>query len=151
IEAGRVHEPAGEPVHLAADRVVLLAEGDQLAQLVFEHLRLLAHGDELALADRHRAPAVRMRHLQVHQDVDVALEEARVLLEEFGDLFRRRALHGISTSPSKTRTASPVIITGATAFVTSPAHWIARSPPRVVTVTSRSSRPRRIPATTAAQ
>jgi hypothetical protein len=118
IQARGLDQPAREVVDLRGDRVVLLAEGDQLAQLVLEQPRLLAHRDQLALADRDRAPAVRVRDLQVHEDVDVVLEETGVLLEEIGDLFgggQRGVLHrsGISSTPSNTRTASPVMITGA--------------------------------------
>ena len=87
VEAGRVDEPARQAVDLLADGVVLLAELDQLAQLVLEQLRLLAHRHQLALADRHRAPAVGVRNLQVHQEIDVVLEEPGVLPQEFGDLF----------------------------------------------------------------
>src|SRR5258706_203629 len=114
-----------------AERVVLLAELDQLAQLALEELGLLAHRDQLPLADRDRAPAVGMRHLQVHEDVHVVLEEPRVLPQEFGDLVRgeRHLVSGpfqISISPSKTRTASPVIITAAP----STSHPIERPHPR---------------------
>jgi hypothetical protein len=75
-------------VDLLRDGVVLLAEADQLAQLLLQEFRLLAHGDQLALADRHGAPAVRMGNLDVHQQVDVLLEKAGVLAEVFGDLIR---------------------------------------------------------------
>ena len=70
-------------------RVVFLTEVDQLAKLVLQELRLLAHGHELALADRYRPPAVRVRDLQIDEDLDVVLEETGVLLQEIGDLLGR--------------------------------------------------------------
>lgn len=53
----------------------------------------------------------------------------------------------ISISPSKTLTAGPVSITGKFC----PVHVIDRLPPCVSTFTGESNRPRRMPATTAAQ
>src|SRR5574340_1537716 len=50
-------------------------------------------------------------------------------------------------SPSKTEIAGPVISTGAP----SPSQAMVSWPPRVATLTGLSSRPRRMPATTAAQ
>jgi hypothetical protein len=73
-------------MYLLAHGVVLLAELDQLAQLVLQQLRLLAHRDQLALADGHRAAAVGMGDLQVHQHVHVVLEETRVLAQELRHL-----------------------------------------------------------------
>ena len=55
-----------------------------------------------------------------------------------------------SISPSKTVSAGPVIRTGS--FIRRPpCHSIVRTPPRASTSTRASSRPRRMPATTAAQ
>jgi hypothetical protein len=50
-------------------------------------------GDQLPLADGNRAPAVGMRDLQVGEDVDVLLEESRVLPEEFRHLLRCEKRH----------------------------------------------------------
>jgi len=55
--------------------------------------------------------------------------------------------HQISISPVNTVAAGPVISTG----VAGPFQAMESSPPRVCTSTGESSRPRRMPATTAAQ
>ena len=53
----------------------------------------------------------------------------------------------ISISPSNTLTAGPVIVTASAL----PAQATISSPPRADTLTGESSKPRRMPATTAAQ
>src|SRR6185312_139534 len=69
-------------------------------------------------------------------------------IHDLRDLFerRRRISVQISISPSNTLTAGPVIINGNSV----PAQAIDNCPPRVSTLTGESSRPRRMPATTAA-
>src|SRR5690606_20404215 len=111
----------------------------------------LAHDLELALLQRDCPAPVRMRQAQPGEHVRMAVEEIRVRAEVVADDalgqsgFGFRVLAHSSISPSKTVSAGPVRVTD------SPAQWISSFPPRVRTSTAASSRPRRIPETTAAQ
>src|SRR5690349_13221944 len=86
-DIGRRQERGRDAVHLVADRVILLAELDQLAQLAFELLGLLAKGEGLALADWDCATAVRMGNRDVGDLLCIVLEKFRMLLEPDCDFF----------------------------------------------------------------
>jgi len=73
-------------VHLLADGVVLLAEADQLRQLVFHAAGLLAQGEDLPFGDGNGAAPVGMRHVQVRQQVVVVLEELGIGLQVARDV-----------------------------------------------------------------
>ena len=70
-----------ETMHLFADRIVLLAELEQLVHLDLELLVLVAQAQHLALGDRDRPPAVRMRDHHVRHQLRMLLEELRVILQ----------------------------------------------------------------------
>src|SRR5262249_46873819 len=118
--------------------------------------------DDLALGDGYRVAAVRMGNEDLGDDVRELLEEARVVLQVHRDVVCVHPLQspfwfgfvhvvliqaaGISHSPSNTVVAGPVIATG----VPEPCQQIVSHPPRVSTRTLESSKPRRMPVTTAA-
>ncbi len=62
-----------------------LAEHDQFAQLVLELLALVAQGQDLALADRNRAAAVRMRNHDGGEKIRLVFEKFGVLLQVIND------------------------------------------------------------------
>ena len=64
-EGARGEQRNGQPVHLLADDVVLLAELDQLGELALERARLVAQRDDLAIGERDRLAAVRVRHVDL--------------------------------------------------------------------------------------
>ena len=76
-----------DAVHLLADGVVLLAELDQLAQLALELPAPVPQREDLPLADRDGASAVRVRDVDLRQRLGVVLEELRVLLQIAGDFL----------------------------------------------------------------
>jgi hypothetical protein len=73
-------------VDFLADRVVLFAELEKLAQAALEQLQLLAQRDRLALGERDRAPAVRVRHADGLEEVGMLVEELRVGAQVAGDV-----------------------------------------------------------------
>src|SRR6185369_9299846 len=133
-------------MHLLADRIVFFAEGDQFGELAFGLPVLVAQGQHLALGQRHGPATMRMGQEDLRHQVGILLEEAGVVFQVVRDIFREQRAHS-STSPVNTVAAGPVISTGRSA----PPQTMVRSPPRVVTRTGESSRPRRMPVTTAAQ
>ena len=80
---------------LLADRVVLLAELDDLAELPFELLGPVAQREDLPLADRDRAAAVRVRDVDLGERFGVVLEKLGMLFQITCDLF------GFHRSPFK--------------------------------------------------
>ena len=124
-----------------ADRIVVGAELDQLAQLRLELAVLFPQRNDLPFGDRNCMPAVRMRHIDLGKQIGVLLEEFRVLLKIIGDrlgvhpCFLVGFIGHASTchSPSNTVVAGPVISTGSPG----PSQRIASSPPRVRTRTVR--------------
>ena len=76
-----------QAVHLFADGVVLLAELDQLRELALEHFAFFAQGEDLALGDRNRAAAVRMRDVDLRQQFGIVFEETGVVLQVAYDFF----------------------------------------------------------------
>ena len=89
---------------------------------------------------------MRVRNENLRHQVGILLEEAGIALQVIGNFVGKEGAHN-SISPVNTVTAGPVIRTGRPG----PPQAMVRSPPRVVTRTGESSRPRRIPATAAAQ
>jgi hypothetical protein len=73
-------------VHLLADRVVLLAELQQLRQAPLQQLELLAQRHGLALGERDGAAAVGMRHVDALEQLRMLLEELRMGAEEPRDV-----------------------------------------------------------------
>jgi hypothetical protein len=73
---------------LLADRVVVLAELQQLAELALDELELLAQRHRLALRKRDRAAAVGMRNLDLLQELGMLVEELRVRAQEHRDVVR---------------------------------------------------------------
>ena len=70
-----------EAVNFLTDRVVLLAELYDFAQLAFEELAALAQGDDLALADRNCTAAVGVRYVDVREQIGELFEEFRMILQ----------------------------------------------------------------------
>jgi hypothetical protein len=87
LRRARGEQRQRQRVQLVGNAVVLLAELNQLRQLVFQHAHLVAHRDQLALAHRHRMGAVRMRDVQVRQQGGEVVEEIRVPRQVLGDVF----------------------------------------------------------------
>jgi hypothetical protein len=71
--------PDRQTVHLFADRIVFLAELQQLAHLAFELLVLVAQRQHLAFGDRDRSPPMRMRNDHIGDQIRVLLEEPRIV------------------------------------------------------------------------
>ena len=86
-------------MHLLADGVVLRGVGDELAEPAFEHARLLAQRHRLALGERNRPAAMRMRHLERFEEFGVLVEELRICAQEASEIV---GVHGslISSVPS---------------------------------------------------
>ena len=76
-----------EPVQLGADLIVLLAVADQFDELGFKLADLVAQGVQLALGQRDRLPALRMRHGDLDEDVAVLGEEVGVFAQVLRDLI----------------------------------------------------------------
>src|SRR6185369_181701 len=144
--------PAKQPVR---NDHVLVAVAHQVHEAVLQRLDLFPQHLGLALLQAHRPIAVRAGELHRRQQLRVAREEVRRIRQVVGDIVFGDRVHAIgfhsSISPSNTVTAGPVISTGASPSGPTPAHSIVNTPPRVSTSTLASSRPARIPATTAAQ
>ena len=159
--AARLHQEqvAGPAMQPVGDHHVLVAVPHHVHQAVLQRLDLFAQHLGLALLQAHGAVAVRARQLHRRQQFGMAREEVGRVGQVVGDVVFGDRVHGIgfhsesgtSISPSNTVTAGPVISTGAGPCAPGPAHSIVSRPPRVCTSTLRSSRPSRMPATTAAQ
>jgi hypothetical protein len=67
-----------QAVHLLADRVVFLAELQQLAHFAFELLVLVAQREHLAFGDRDRPPTMRVRNDHVGHQFRVLFEKLRI-------------------------------------------------------------------------
>ncbi len=67
---------------LLADGVILFAELDDLAKFPFELLGPVAQRKDLALADRNRAAAVRVRDVDLGECFGVVLKKLGVLVSD---------------------------------------------------------------------
>ena len=70
-----------ETVHLFADRIVLLAELEQLVHFDLELLVLVAQAQHLALRDRDGPSAVRVRDHHVRHQFRMLFKELRMILQ----------------------------------------------------------------------
>jgi hypothetical protein len=91
FEILRFKQGQAQAMHFLADGVILLAEGQQLGELIFQLGNAVAQGNQLPLGKGDCLSVVRMGHRQVGQQGRVPVEEIGVFLQELDDVGR---IHG---------------------------------------------------------
>src|SRR5438552_1522511 len=85
FDIARADQRERQAMQLLPDGIVFFAEFDQLAELVLELAALVAQRQDLAFAQRNRAPAVRMRNHDGREKISLLFEKFGMLLEISND------------------------------------------------------------------
>ena len=115
-------------MQLFPDRVVLLANLQELRESHLQSLVLPAQAEHLPVRERNSAPAVGMGNVDRSEHVGVSLKKGWVFPQVARDIV---SFHSIS--PSNTATAGPVIHTAQFRLFSPPVQRIVNCPPRVAT------------------
>lgn len=102
--AGLRQQPQHQPMHLVADGVVVLADGDQLQQPRLQRTAALAQVLHLALTQRNGFSSMRIGQLDIRQQRRIVLEKQRVAAQpgrHIIGIHQARSLHGKPSLPDR--------------------------------------------------
>lgn len=91
IEAAGRQQSQRQRMHARRNQIVVFAEMQQFRQFDFERLGFFAQRQDLPLGDGDGATAVRVRNVELRQQIVIILEELRVILQVTRDVIGSHA------------------------------------------------------------